>query len=233
MDLLVSEYQNRQRIKKIENSFRPSAPQLFTPGRFLTGEGPLMKQGRKKREEKMFFLFNDILVYSSIIMTNRWYKNPKIIPLKDIKLDDLEDSDDVQHQWLICTPRKSFYVSASSGEEKKAWMQHIEVCQQTLLQEPGPQTETTYARSWIPDRAAQKCMRCFATFTGINRRHHCRKCGFVVCNTCSKGRALIQRIHPNKPLRICKVCNKTDDDKTSRLRGGSSGWWDETCSDEE
>uniref|UniRef100_A0A3B3X8Y8 Pleckstrin homology and FYVE domain containing 1 n=1 Tax=Poecilia mexicana TaxID=48701 RepID=A0A3B3X8Y8_9TELE len=227
---------NRRRIKEVENSFGPSAPELFTPGRFLKGEGTLMKQGRKKWDQKMFFLFNDILVYSSIIMNNRWYKNPKIIPLKDIKLEDMEDFDDVKHQWLICTPRKSFHVSASSDEEKKAWMQHIEACQQSLLQESVLPTKTTYAKSWIPDRVAQKCMRCLATFTAINRRHHCRKCGFVVCNACSKGRALIQHINPNKPLRVCKVCNKTEDDKNFRLRGGSSGLWEdseETSSDED
>uniref|UniRef100_A0A3B3TMS4 Pleckstrin homology and FYVE domain containing 1 n=1 Tax=Poecilia latipinna TaxID=48699 RepID=A0A3B3TMS4_9TELE len=221
----VDRNQNRRRIKEVENSFGPSAPELFTPGRFLKGEGTLMKQGRKKWDQKMFFLFNDILVYSSIIMNNRWYKNPKIIPLKDIMLEDMEDSDDVKHQWLICTPRKSFHVSASSDEEKKAWMQHIEACQQSLLQESVLPTKTTYAKSWIPDRVAQKCMRCLAT-----------KCGFVVCNACSKGRALIQHINPNKPLRVCKVCNKTEDDKNFRLRGGSSGLWDdseETSSDEE
>ncbi|XP_032444370.1 pleckstrin homology domain-containing family F member 2-like [Xiphophorus hellerii] len=215
METLVSDDHNRRRIGELEKSFHPSRLQLSTNGRFLKGEGPLMKQGRKKWEQKMFFLFNDILVYSSIIMNNRWYKNPKIIPLKDIKLDDMEDSDDMKHQWLICTPRKSFLVSASSDEEKKAWMEHFNA----LLQD---QPDRLYAINWIPDCAAEKCMRCLTTFTTTNRRHHCRKCGFVVCNACSKGRALIQHINPNKPLRICKVCNKTEDDQNTHSPRGST-----------
>ncbi|PWA26162.1 hypothetical protein CCH79_00020885 [Gambusia affinis] len=215
METLVSDDHNRRRIGELEKSFSPSRLQLSRDGRFLKGEGPLMKQGRKKREQKMFFLFNDILVYSSIIMNNHWYKNPKIIPLKDVKLNDMEDSDEVKHQWLICTPRKSFHVSASSGEEKRAWIENFKA----VLQD---QPDRLFAKSWIPDCAAEKCMRCLATFTATNRRHHCRKCGFVVCNACSKGRALIQHINPNKPLRICRVCNKTEGDENARPRGDSN-----------
>ncbi|KAM4716409.1 pleckstrin homology domain-containing family F member 1-like [Anableps anableps] len=225
MDALVSKDENRQRIREVENAFSPSGLQLSAPDRLLIGEGILMKQSRKKWEQKMFFLFSDILVYGSIIVNNRWYKKPKIFPLNEIKLEDMEDFEDAKHQWLICSPHKSFHVSASSDEEKKAWMEHIEDCQHSLLQEQVLQPNLTFAKSWIPDHAAQKCMRCLITFTTTNRRHHCRKCGFVVCNWCSKGRALIQHIDPNKPLRICKICEKADKDKNFRLRGGSDGSW--------
>ncbi|KAG5358298.1 Zinc finger FYVE domain-containing protein 26 [Yarrowia sp. B02] len=38
---------------------------------------------------------------------------------------------------------------------------------------------------WIPDDQASSCYCCQATFSLFNRRHHCRKCGNVVCNSCS------------------------------------------------
>lgn len=38
---------------------------------------------------------------------------------------------------------------------------------------------------WQPDSAAVACSLCAAPFTLFNRRHHCRKCGKVVCAACS------------------------------------------------
>ncbi|KAG5361694.1 E3 ubiquitin-protein ligase PIB1 [Yarrowia sp. C11] len=47
---------------------------------------------------------------------------------------------------------------------------------------------------WIPDEQAVSCNCCQATFSLFNRRHHCRKCGNVVCNSCSTTRT---RYPPN------------------------------------
>ncbi|OBA24051.1 FYVE-domain-containing protein [Metschnikowia bicuspidata var. bicuspidata NRRL YB-4993] len=38
---------------------------------------------------------------------------------------------------------------------------------------------------WKADATASKCYLCKARFTLFNRRHHCRKCGQLVCATCS------------------------------------------------
>ncbi|XP_017272127.1 pleckstrin homology domain-containing family F member 2 [Kryptolebias marmoratus] len=238
MDLLVTESENRKRIRKVENFFGPSGTPLSVPGRVLIGEGRLVKQGRKKRALKVFFLFNDILVYGSIIMNGRWYKKQKLVALADIKVEDLEDSDSVKHQWLLCTPFKSFYLSASSYEEKRGWLDHIRDCQSRLLKETDAQPGSNFAMSWIPDKAAQKCMRCLKKFTTIHRKHHCRKCGFVVCNECSKQRELIENIDSTREVRICKVCstrddedNDNEDNDNSRQRGDSSGM--QSCEEEE
>ncbi|XP_038129657.1 pleckstrin homology domain-containing family F member 2-like [Cyprinodon tularosa] len=227
MDILTSETQNRKRIKEVETSFNLSGQRLSLPNRFLVGEGTLMKQGRKKWQQKAFFLFNDILMYGSVIINNR-YKNQKIIPLRDLRLENMEDGEDFKNLWLICTPRKSFFISAPTYEEKRAWMTHIELCQSSLLQEQVPEQNLTFAKCWIPDQAAQKCMRCFVTFTPIIRRHHCRKCGFVVCNKCSKDRARINHIDPKKLLRVCKICSKIcKENETYRAKSDSSGWRDD------
>ncbi|XP_008282772.1 pleckstrin homology domain-containing family F member 2-like [Stegastes partitus] len=216
MDKLIFEKENCERIHAVENSFGPSGEQLCKPGRVLMGEGRLMKQGRKKQQPKAFFLFNDVLVYGSIILNGHWHKKQKIIPLEDIQLENMEDSDGFKHQWLMRTPSKSFFVSASSAEDKQAWIEHIQECQSRLLQDGGRQPGSAFAMTWIPDHAAQKCMRCLGKFTATNRRHHCRRCGFVVCNACSKERAVIGHIHATKRLRICKFCHQT------RQRGGST-----------
>jgi len=37
---------------------------------------------------------------------------------------------------------------------------------------------------WQPDRAVSACTICHAIFTLLNRRHHCRICGRIVCKDC-------------------------------------------------
>lgn len=121
-------------------------------------------------------------------------------------MEDTEDSIDVKNQWLIRTPRKSFFVAAPSVEEKEAWMEHIKDCQSNRLLDGSRQLCSTFAVTWIPDEAAMRCMRCFSKFTLTKRRHHCRKCGFLVCNPCSKDRVLLDNINTGKCVRVCNKC---------------------------
>jgi hypothetical protein len=46
------------------------------------------------------------------------------------------------------------------------------------------QSERTAAQ-WEPDEATNDCRRCHRKFTFFLRKHHCRKCGLVVCAHCS------------------------------------------------
>ncbi|XP_073350187.1 pleckstrin homology domain-containing family F member 2-like [Pagrus major] len=224
MDLSTFNKENCERIKAVESSFRASGRPLSKPGRVLIGQGRLMKRGRRKPQPKVFFLFNDVLVYGSIIVNGHWHKNMKIIPLEDIQLEDMEDGVELKNQWLIRTPCKSFFVSAPSVGEKQAWMEHMEDSRLSLLQGGSRQPGSTFAVTWIPDQAAYKCMRCFKNFSPTKRRHHCRKCGFLVCHSCSKHKVVIDHIHPTKKLRVCKFCNTRNKiDERSRLRGDSTG----------
>lgn len=46
---------------------------------------------------------------------------------------------------------------------------------------------------WQPDSEVPECPICKRTFGWLFRRHHCRKCGRVVCNECSPHRITIPR----------------------------------------
>ena len=52
---------------------------------------------------------------------------------------------------------------------------------------------------WQPDEEISKCPICATSFTFWHRKHHCRKCGRVVCANCSPHRITIPRqfiVHP-------------------------------------
>ena len=58
-------------------------------------------------------------------------------------------------------------------------------------------------KSWVSDDDVSVCMCCNEVrFSMLNRRHHCRRCGRVVCKTCSQHMTLIK----NRQERTCKDC---------------------------
>ncbi|KAK4767859.1 hypothetical protein SAY87_003000 [Trapa incisa] len=61
---------------------------------------------------------------------------------------------------------------------------------------------------WLPDSSASSCMLCNARFHPIMcSRHHCRFCGGIFCNFCSKGRSLLPpKFRISNPERVCDVC---------------------------
>jgi len=61
--------------------------------------------------------------------------------------------------------------------------------------------------TWVPDTEASVCRLCEVPFTFFRRRHHCRSCGQVVCNDCSMRRRVVDRVDPNKLVRVCDLCS--------------------------
>ncbi|KAG2469846.1 pleckstrin homology domain-containing family F member 2-like [Polypterus senegalus] len=217
---------NYERITAVENSFGAFGQPLMKPGRVLIAEGRLMKMCRRTHKPKMFFLFNDILVYGGIVMHSCWYSHQHIIPLEDIVIENQEDCPELQNHWLIRTPRKSFYVSAASLREKQEWIIHLEKYRAHQLTKSDRGPSGNLAAIWIPDRASEICMRCTDKFTVTQRRHHCRQCGFIVCNACSKCRFLIPTIS-SSPVRVCILCFNNLQEEKDRKDKGRNRWSDD------
>lgn len=69
---------------------------------------------------------------------------------------------------------------------------------------------------WVPNEQASICMNChIAAFTMFNRRHHCRRCGRVVCAPCSSHKMLVQGYGTLK-VRVCNSCNKICEASTTQ-----------------
>ncbi|KAF2186434.1 FYVE-domain-containing protein [Zopfia rhizophila CBS 207.26] len=68
---------------------------------------------------------------------------------------------------------------------------------------------------WQPDSDVRQCPVCSNPFTWINRKHHCRKCGRVVCGTCSPHRITIPRqyiVRPPSETTAASIIDLTGDD---------------------
>ncbi|XP_046860101.1 pleckstrin homology domain-containing family F member 2-like [Xenia sp. Carnegie-2017] len=206
VDRLVNSEANARRINNVEKCFGASGQPLAIHGRVLVGEGVLTKLCRKKPKPRQFFLFNDILVYGNIVINKKKYNKQHTLPLEGVQLLAIEDDEVLKHGWQIISQKKSFAVYAATATEKAEWMAHINKCITDLLSKTGKQPSTEHAAVWIPDNEASLCMLCRKTkFTTLNRRHHCRKCGGVVCGDCSTKRFLLPQ-QSSKPLRVCDKC---------------------------
>lgn len=59
---------------------------------------------------------------------------------------------------------------------------------------------------WVPDESESICMVCCRErFTMFNRRHHCRRCGRLVCSSCSTKKMVVEGYREN-PTRVCDQC---------------------------
>ncbi|OCT87676.1 lateral signaling target protein 2 homolog isoform X2 [Xenopus laevis] len=59
---------------------------------------------------------------------------------------------------------------------------------------------------WLPDNASSHCMSCYASFTLLRRRHHCRSCGKIFCSRCSAYSSTLPYIVSTHPVRVCSHC---------------------------
>jgi hypothetical protein len=62
----------------------------------------------------------------------------------------------------------------------------------------------------VADKDRLECPHCDTLFTLGNRRHHCRLCGDVFCQSCSSHLVSLplQGVEFDKPVRICDFCNE-------------------------
>nr|XP_053652901.1 uncharacterized protein LOC128702615 [Cherax quadricarinatus] len=59
---------------------------------------------------------------------------------------------------------------------------------------------------WVPDAEVRKCPICdTAIFSMFCRRHHCRRCGRVVCGSCSQHKTAVQG-YDDLFVRVCSEC---------------------------
>jgi FYVE/RhoGEF/PH domain-containing protein 5/6 len=167
--------------------------------RLYVRDGTLTKVCRKQDKERWFVLFSDILIYAAFDPTKLSLKH-EVLRLDRTAISECAEPN---YAFSIRSEQKSFIVYGSSDAEKKEWMDAL----QARIDECGGGAKSdAHAPVWTPDKHSSNCTRCNVEFTIINRRHHCRKCGDLVCAKCSQHKMLVPNIDAKKPLRVCDVC---------------------------
>lgn len=74
------------------------------------------------------------------------------------------------------------------------------------LKESEAMFDVEEAPAWKEDSECSTCYRCRTEFSTLRRRHHCRACGQIFCNSCSSKTSPIPKFGIEKEVRVCDTC---------------------------
>ncbi|XP_046874607.1 RUN and FYVE domain-containing protein 1 isoform X2 [Hypomesus transpacificus] len=104
-------------------------------------------------------------------------------------------------------------------KEEKKQLQQICEEQEQALQEMGQHLSQSKLKmedfkevnkalkghAWLKDDEATQCKHCQKEFSIARRKHHCRNCGDIYCNSCSANELALPS-YP-RPVRVCDICH--------------------------
>uniref|UniRef100_A0A8D2AIC8 FERM, ARHGEF and pleckstrin domain-containing protein 1 n=1 Tax=Sciurus vulgaris TaxID=55149 RepID=A0A8D2AIC8_SCIVU len=117
---------------------------LVTPGRAeeFIRLGSLSKLSGKGLQQRMFFLFNDVLLYTSRGLTaSNQFKVHGQLPLYGMTIEESEDEWGVPHCLTLRGQRQSIVVAASSRSEMEKWVEDIQMAIDLAEKSSGPTPE--------------------------------------------------------------------------------------------
>lgn len=203
--------ENRGKIFSIIQTIEPTTRVnlLDNPDRLFIKEGPLLRQCRRGLKEFQFWLFNDQLLYGQPTPLGLYILNRQI-PLSKCYVSSCESMQEDGFSFIVESPAKSFIICVSTEKEKTEWLDAIKgaivaLSEARRSKTPADEKQVT-APLWMPDSTASTCQKCRAAFSLINRRHHCRNCGAIVCDNCSKKRYKLEHVDQRKQVRVCNAC---------------------------
>jgi len=186
--------------------------------RVLIHEGELTKLCRKVPKKRYFFLFNDLLMYGEYSLLSSDGDKAKEIKIAMSfnllighgKMEPIPDSPKAKNAFQILSKEKSFIAWADNPAEKEVWQQKIieaDKSREEIVHVGDKHDSDIFAPTWQNDEEADNCPSCLVKFTKIRRKHHCRKCGSLVCGKCSEHKIEVTGISGGKK-RVCEACFK-------------------------
>uniref|UniRef100_A0A673BWR3 FERM, ARHGEF and pleckstrin domain-containing protein 1 n=1 Tax=Sphaeramia orbicularis TaxID=375764 RepID=A0A673BWR3_9TELE len=104
--------------------------------------GCLSKLSGKGLQQRMFFLFNDVILYTSRGMTaTNQFKVHGQLPLQGMTIRESEDEWGVPHAFTLVGQQQSVVVAASSLTEMEKWMEDIKVAIEMAKTSNGPSSD--------------------------------------------------------------------------------------------
>ncbi|XP_072884474.1 FERM, ARHGEF and pleckstrin domain-containing protein 1 isoform X1 [Hemitrygon akajei] len=101
---------------------------LVIPGREFIRQGCLSKLSAKGLQQRMFFLFNDILLYTSRGLTaSNQFKVHGQVPLYGMTVEESEEEWSVPHCFTLNGQHQTIIVAASAQVEMDKWIEDLQM----------------------------------------------------------------------------------------------------------
>ncbi|XP_043434367.1 FERM, ARHGEF and pleckstrin domain-containing protein 2 isoform X4 [Prionailurus bengalensis] len=118
----LARLENLQKLTELQRDLI-GIENLITPGREFIREGCLHKLTKKGLQQRMFFLFSDMLLYTSKGVTGTsHFRIRGLLPLRGMLVEEGESGRSVPHCFTICAAQKTVVVAASTRLEKEKWI---------------------------------------------------------------------------------------------------------------
>ena len=168
----------------------------------------------------VLFLFNDCVLYGHY-NEDSWgnqLQYDHTLHFDPLFRCEIEDNYKGKYCLLLYSRQRSIFISFKKRKLRTKWKRLIESANddanelpinklaQFRLDDPmeGP------APCYIPDDYSDRCQECDCKFTFTNRKHHCRRCGRLLCKSCTAWK--MNRRHratkKNQIIRCCKKCKE-------------------------
>lgn len=133
----IRQRENFQKMLSIQNSLTgEGAPKILAPGRLFIKEGPLLKVCSRGSQERMFFLFSDVLLYAkkggSLDKDQSSYLCRRVLSLIDCELEQVlggtaenDENADAGALFKITCKDKSLLLYSKSRTEALTWFRSI------------------------------------------------------------------------------------------------------------
>ncbi|KAL1770834.1 FERM, and pleckstrin domain-containing 2 [Sigmodon hispidus] len=121
----LTRLENLQKLTELQRDL-VGIENLVAPGREFIREGCLHKLTKKGLQQRMFFLFSDMLLYTSKSVTGAsHFRIRGFLPLRGMLVEEMENEWSVPHCFTIYAAQKTIVVAASTRLEKEKWMQDL------------------------------------------------------------------------------------------------------------
>ncbi|RHY22011.1 hypothetical protein DYB25_006185 [Aphanomyces astaci] len=197
MDETLRQKEQTEIVLSIQAQFAGQVS-LFALNRRFVRSGMLMST--KRKDKVMVHMFNDMLLYSDVVSADTFHARRVV----DFRSSACRVDETVPSSYVNLFGADALECGFM---DKQAWVSAIgSLIAHTQATTTSPAVDNAAAVVWIPDSVAEECSQCGKPFRLLWRRHHCRRCGFVVCGHCSEHRSILFDNDP-RPVRVCTTCH--------------------------
>uniref|UniRef100_A0A8C2PYH4 FERM, ARHGEF and pleckstrin domain-containing protein 1 n=1 Tax=Cyprinus carpio TaxID=7962 RepID=A0A8C2PYH4_CYPCA len=143
----LEQIENYQKLLELQKDLI-GVEHLAVAGRQLIRLGCLSKLSGKGLQQRMFFLFNGVLLYSTrgITSTNQFTVHRQL-PLHGMTIRESEDEWGVPHSFTLMVQQQSLVVAARSESEMEKWMEDLKMAVDMAEESNGPTADLLTAKS--------------------------------------------------------------------------------------